>query len=347
MVVVRAVTGIAIGGPRMERERVAVPAIVFGRHQLAVMVVEGMAFGACHRSGVKFLIVAVGAGPLDSIEVVRALSRVAPEAVAARFLAGMALETPCKFGRGHSGGRVVDRGAMAAGTRGTSGMLGLRAVAKQAIRNPYLRIMLCRSVFDAVESDMAIDAIEPVVRLQRVASRALERRGGIGRMFRRVADEAVYLLRSMQVLARMAGRAGGKVYLGEGIEDTRLAGVRVVSGHRVTTLAARRKAVRVAVACRTERDRPVAFIAAFRECVDVAVLLDMAIPAEFGRAGGAGMASFKAAAGQVGLWRLVAIGASEPVGMDVTSRAVTVRVDTPLRQRGCLLRRPEEPRRGQ
>ena len=90
-------------------------------------------------------------------------------------------------------------------------MHSLRAVTEQTIRNPYLDIMLRRRIFDAVESDMAIDAIEPVVRLKLVACRALERRGGIGRVFRRVTNETIYLLRPMRVFSRMAGTAGGKV----------------------------------------------------------------------------------------------------------------------------------------
>jgi len=230
-----------------------------------------------------------------------------------------------------------------AGAAVNSPRVELQSVAITAIRNPYLDIVLRRRIFDAVESDMAIDAIEPVVRLQRVAGRALERRAGLRRVFRRVTDETIYLLRPMRVFSRMAGTAGGKVYLGECVEDARLAGVRVVSGHRVTTPATRRKAVRVAMARSAEGNRPAPFIAAFCQRVDMAVLLDVTIPAEFGRAGGAGVAAIEAAAGEVCLCRLVTIGAREPVGMDVAGRAVAARVDTPLRQRGRLLRWPEEP----
>jgi len=253
----------------------------------------------------------------------------------------MAGEAYSKSGNG--GQRLMLDVRPVAGAAVNSPRVELQSVAITAIRNPYLDIVLRRRIFDAVESDMAIDAIEPVVRLQRVAGRALERRAGLRRVFRRVTDETIYLLRPMRVFSRMAGTAGGKVYLGECVEDARLAGVRVVSGHRVTTPATRRKAVRVAMARSAEGNRPAPFIAAFCQRVDMAVLLDVTIPAEFGRAGGAGVAAIEAAAGEVCLCRLVTIGAREPVGMDVAGRAVAARVDTPLRQRGRLLRWPEEP----
>ena len=125
MLVVRAVAGIAIDGPRMERERVAVPAIVLCDVEFAVVVVLKMALSARDCFGMEILVVAIAARALDSIEIVRALSRVASEAVAARLLAGMALKAPVKFGAGRLRRGAVDRLGVTTCARGTARVLGL------------------------------------------------------------------------------------------------------------------------------------------------------------------------------------------------------------------------------
>ena len=91
-----------------------------------------MALSARDCSGMQLLVVAIATRALDSIEVVRALSRVASEAVAARLLAGVALETPGKFGGGRLRRGAVDCLGVTACARGAACVLGLRGMAIEA-----------------------------------------------------------------------------------------------------------------------------------------------------------------------------------------------------------------------
>ena len=117
---------------RMERERVAVPAIVPRYNQLIVVVVDGVAGGALHDFGMKLLVVAIATRPLHPIEVVRPSSWVALEAVACTGLRWVALKTSAKVrGRGLRRG-AVDRIYVAASTRGAARVLGLRGMAIEA-----------------------------------------------------------------------------------------------------------------------------------------------------------------------------------------------------------------------